>query len=409
MTDSDRPAVLGGVPVREGKAYPSWPQWDAHEREALVRTLESGAWWSGRGDETERFAAEFAAFQGARHGLALTNGTHTIEAALAACGVGEGDEVIVPALTFVATAGAVLAVNATPVIVDVDAGSLTIDVAAAEAAITERTRAIVAVHVAGAACDVDALTELCARRALHLIEDCAHAHGSTWRGHGLGSFGAFGSFSFQASKLMTAGEGGALLTGDDELRARALAYTNCGRVEGEHFYHHATYGTNLRMSEWQATVLRAQLARFPEQHARRNANARALSDALATIPGLRAQTRDARQELQGYYCYVVHYDDEAFAGLPLRAFERALAAEGIPLTVSYPSLDTLDVVRTARFGPRLRTLEPVVHDPCRARQVAAATVWMEHRVLLAEEDDVLDVARACARVHRHAAEVGAAT
>lgn len=405
MVNADRPAALGGTPVRAGKPYAAWPQWDDREREALARTLESGAWWSGTGEETTQFAAEFAAFQSARFGLALTNGTHTLEAALAACGVGEGDEVIVPAMTFVASASAVLAVNATPVIVDVDPGSLTIDLTAAEAAITPRTRAVVAVHVAGAACDIEALVALCGRHGLRLIEDCAHAHGSTWNGRGLGSFGAFGSFSFQASKLMTAGEGGALITNDDALRAAALAYTNCGRVEGEHFYHHATYGSNLRMTELQATILRAQLARFPEQHVRRNARARVLSNTLAEIPGLRAQARDARQDAQGYYCYVFHYDADAFAGLPLRAFEAALTAEGIPLTVSYPSLDSVDVMRTARFGPRLRSLRPVVHDPVRARHASGSTVWMEHRVLLASDDDVLDVARACARIQRHAASL----
>lgn len=406
MSDGDRPAILGGTPVRAGKHYPGWPQWDDDERSGVLGVLDSGAWWSGDGDEAATFAGELAAFQGAAHGLALTNGTHTIEAALAACGVGEGDEVIVPGLTFVASASAVLAVNATPVIVDVDALSLCIDVAAAEAAITERTRAIVAVHVAGAACDLDALGALCSARGIHLIEDCAHAHGSTWRGRGVGSWGSFGSFSFQASKLMTAGEGGALTCNDERLRAAAQSYVNCGRVEGEHWYHHATYGSNLRMSEWQGAVLRAQLRRFPQQHERRNAAAAILGDALRAIPGLAPQVRDTRQERQGYYCYVFHYDADAFAGLPLPAFERALAAEGVPLGVSYPSLNTLDVFRAGRFGPRLRASAPAI-DYARvslpaSEHAAGSTVWMEHRVLLASDDDVLDVARACEKLQRAA-------
>ena len=175
---SDRPAILRGTPVRAGKSWPAWPQWDDSEREGLAAVLESGAWSSARGEQANLWANEFAAMQGARHGLALTNGTHTLEAALAACDVGEGDEVIVPALTFVATATAALAVRATPVPVDVDAETLCIDPASAEAAIGERTRAIVPVHIGGRLCDMDALGELCKRHGLAMVEDCAHAQGS---------------------------------------------------------------------------------------------------------------------------------------------------------------------------------------------------------------------------------------
>jgi dTDP-4-amino-4,6-dideoxygalactose transaminase len=163
------PALLGGVPVATPDTYPSWPQWGDREREELLATLASGAWWTGDGERAYRFAREFARYQGAAAGYPFTNGTQTLEAALVACGVGEGDEVIVPAMTFVASASAVLAVNATPVIVDVDGDTLCIDVEAAAAAIGERTRAIIAVHVAGAVCDLDLLVPLCERNALHLI------------------------------------------------------------------------------------------------------------------------------------------------------------------------------------------------------------------------------------------------
>ena len=277
MTSDNRAAILGGQPLIAAP-FPRWPVWDDREREALSATLESGGWWDGDGERAARFASDFAAYQGARHGLAMTNGTHTLETALAACDVGEGDEVIVPGMTFVASAGAVLAVNATPVLVDVDPETLCLDAAAAEAAITERTRAIMVVHVAGAAADLDALTALCARRGLHLIEDCAHAHGTFWRGRGVGSWGSFGSFSMQSSKLMTAGEGGVLTCNDDRLRDLARSYANCGRVEGEWFYHHVRYGANLRMTEWQGAVLAAQLERFPEQNRTRNRNALAMGE-----------------------------------------------------------------------------------------------------------------------------------
>ena len=407
-TRLDKPAVLGGQPVRLSD-YPSWPIWDHHEREGLLEVLEAGGWWQGNGNVAATFAAEFAAYHGARFGMALTNGTHTLEAALAACDVGDGDEVIVPAMTFIASASAALAVNAAPVLVDIDPDTLCIDPAAAEAAITPRTRAIVAVHVAGAAADLDALTDLCARRGLKLIEDCAHAHGTFWRGRGVGSWGDFGSFSMQRSKLMTAGEGGVLICNDEELRDTAWAYADCGRVKGEWFYHHATYGSNLRMSEWQGAVLRGQLQRFPEQNRVRNENALALNAALDEIPGIRAPRRDPRMDTQGNYCFVFHYDPQEFAGLPLRRFEAALAAEGIPMGVSYPSLTDLSVFRNRNFAPRLREHAPDIdysslHLP-RAEHAAATTVWLQHRLLLAEREDVLDVARAVARIQEHAADI----
>jgi dTDP-4-amino-4,6-dideoxygalactose transaminase len=408
----ETPAILGGAPVRTAD-YPSWPVWDVHERENLLSVLDAGGWWSGNGNVAATFANDFAAYHGAAHGLALTNGTHTLEAALAACDVGEGDEVIVPGMTFVASASAALAVNATPILVDVDADTLCIDVAAAEAAITPRTRAIIAVHVAGAAADLDALVELCDRHDLALIEDCAHAHGTFWRGRGVGSWGDFGSFSMQRSKLMTAGEGGVLICNEEGLRDRAWSYADCGRTKGEWFYHHGRYGSNLRMTEWQGAVLSAQLERFPEQNAIRNDNAVALNAALDEVPGLRAPRRDPRMDSQGNYCFVFHYDAEQFAGLPLDGFERALAAEGIPMGVSYPSLSDLALFREGNFGPRLRASAPAVdyaslHLPV-AEHAAASTVWLQHRLLLADREDVLDVARAAARIQAHAADIVAAS
>jgi dTDP-4-amino-4,6-dideoxygalactose transaminase len=408
----ERPAVLGGTPVRQ-RDYPSWPVWDEHERSALLGVLDAGGWWQGNGTVAATFAADFAAYHGAAFGMALTNGTHTLEAALVACDVGDGDEVIVPGMTFVASAAAVLAVNATPVLVDIDADTLCIDPAAAEAAITPRTKAIVAVHVAGAAADLDALTDLCARRGLRLIEDCAHAHGTFWRGRGVGSWGDFGSFSMQRSKLMTAGEGGVLICNDEALRDAAWAYADCGRVKGQWFYHHATYGSNLRMTEWQGAVLSGQLQRFPDQNRIRNDNALALNAALDEIPGVRTPRRDPRMDSQGNYCFVFHYDAEQFAGLPLRRFEAALAAEGVPMGVSYPSLTDLAVFRNRNFAPRLREHAPTIdystqHLP-RAEHAAASTVWLQHRLLLAEREDVLDVARAVARIQAHAADIAVAS
>ena len=404
----DSPAILGG-PVTRSTDYPAWPIWDDAERTLLGQALEAGGWWQGDGEVAKQFANDFAQYHSAAFGLAMTNGTHTIEAALAACDVGEGDEVIVPGITFVASAGAVLAVNATPVLCDIDPDTLCLDAVAAEAAITPRTKAIIVVHVAGAAADLDALTDLCSRRGLRLIEDCAHAHGTFWRGRGVGSWGDFGSFSMQQSKLMTAGEGGVLICNDEELRDRAWAYADCGRAKGEWWYHHPTYGSNLRMTEWQGAILTAQLGRFPKQNEIRNTNAVALCQALSAIDGVRPQRRDERMDSQGNYCFVFHYDAAAFGDMPLRLFETALAFEGVPVGVSYPSLNGLAMFRNANFGPRLRASAPqidyaAVQLPV-AEHAAGSTVWLEHRILLAELEDVLDVSRAVAKIQNHAKRI----
>jgi dTDP-4-amino-4,6-dideoxygalactose transaminase len=395
--------------VRVGKSWPSWPQHDQTERELLEATLESGKWSSSRGEQAALLATEFAAFQDARYGIPLANGSCSLEAALAACEVGEGDEVIVPALTFVTTAIAALAVNAIPIFVDVDPNSLCIDVAAAEAAITDRTQAVIPVHLAGSACDLDALVDLCERRDLALIEDCAHAHGTRWRGRGVGSFGKFGSFSFQEGKLMTAGEGGALITNDETLRARAWSYANCGRTEQGHWFDHVTYGTNMRMTEWQGAVLQAQLRRLPEQNRVREERARLLDTELEKIPGLRPQGGDPRMDHRSRYSYVFNYDATEFAALPLQGFILALAHEGIVAGESYPSLNSLELFRESKFGRRLQVNAPRIDYGSislpHSEKAAASTVWLDHRMLLAEPDDVLDIVRAVSRIRAHAGAV----
>lgn len=407
------PAIIGGTPVRADNSWPSWPQHDEAERELIEATLQSGKWSSARGQQASRLASEFATFHDARYGVPLANGSCSLEAALAACDVGEGDEVIVPALTFFSTAAAVLAMNGTPILVDVEADSLCVDVAAVEAAITDRTRAVIPVHLAGAACDLDALVELCRRHDLALIEDCAHAHGTRWRGKGVGSFGSFGSFSFQEGKLITAGEGGVLITNDEALRARAWSYANCGRAEEGDWLNHVSYGTNLRMTEWQGAVLTAQLRRLPEQNRVREERARLLDQGLERIPGVRPQRSDPRVDSRGRYAYVFHYDAAEFGSLQVDGLIRALRREGILAGPSYPSLNTLEIFKRGNFAPRMRSGAPRIdygslHLP-RAEKAAIGTVWLDHRMLLAGPDEILDIAQAVARIQAHARAVRLAT
>jgi dTDP-4-amino-4,6-dideoxygalactose transaminase len=277
-------ALFGGKRTKT-KPFPLWPQFDDAEREALKEVLESRIWWRTPGTKTLEFEQAFASFHGARHGIAVTNGTAALEVTMAALGIGAGDEVIVPDFTFVATASAVLFANALPVLVDVMPDSYCLDPKLAEAAITPRTKAIIAVHMGGHPADLDALTEIADRHGIALIEDSSHAHASEWRGKRIGTFGLAGTFSFQSSKLMTAGEGGIIITNDDAFERNTRSVHDCGRMPGEWFYSHFIYRSNYRLSEWQGAVLSAQLGRLDEQTRRRHENARLLDRELSKIPG----------------------------------------------------------------------------------------------------------------------------
>jgi len=403
-------AINGGAPVRT-MPYPPWPQWAAGERERLLAVLESGHWWSTQGSEVGQFEAEWATFTATRHCVAVTNGTHALEVALLGSGVGAGDEVIVTAYTFFASASAVACVNAVPVLVDVDPDTFCIDPDAVEAAITPRTRAVIAVHLAGHPADLDRLTAICARHDIALIEDCAHAHGSRWKGTPVGGFGQAGTWSFQQSKLMTAGEGGAITLRDPTIAASSRSFSDCGRRPGEWFYSHFVLGGNFRMTEWQGAVLRAQLSRFAAQNRTRNENALFLNDELARIPGVIPQARDARTTSQGYYCYVVRIDEAQF-GLSRDAIMPALAAEGMPLTMSYPTVHALDAFRHAGgLAPRHRSRQawpdyanaqlPV------ATRTAATTLWIKHQLLMGTRRDAADLVAALAKLYAHRDELRA--
>lgn len=372
--------------------------------------LDSGAWCSARGSEVERFTEEFTQFQAVPHGVAVTNGSQALEAALAACGVEVGDEVIVPALTFVATATAVLAVNAVPVIVDVDPGSFCIDPAAVEAAMSPRTRAIIAVHLGGTACDMDALLELCRSRDVALIEDCAHSHGTRWRGKGTGAIGDLGGFSFQQSKLLTAGEGGMVTARSEDLIERAWTYANCGRARDGRWYEHVAYGTNLRMTEWQGAVLRQQLRRLPAQHKRREERADLLDAALAALPGIQPQRGDERMDSRARYAYAIRFDPKEFGGLPRAGLEAALEREGIRLSFSYPCLNELEIFRDGNFAPSAAAAAAykAAHVP-QSEAVRDSTIWIDHTVLLADAEGALDVVRALDRIQAHAKAVALRT
>ncbi len=340
-------AINGGTPVRS-TAYPAWPHGDDREIEAVTDVIRSGDWggFPEPGRYGGRFEEAFAAYQGATHGVLMANGTITMEVALKALGIGWGDEVIVPALTFAATGYAVIAAGALPVIVDVTPDTWCIDPALVEAAITPRTRAVMPVHIGHHMADMDRIMEIANKHGLAVVEDCAHAHGQQWRGRGAGCIGDFGSFSHQSSKILTAGEGGTLLTGDEDLARRAHSLIDCGRAKDPEEKEY-TFGANYRLGELHAALLVVAMERFPAQVAERAENGTRFEEQVAQVPGVRVMPHDPRITRWSFYNYILAIDPEAFAGRTNSAVAAAMEVEGIPAEVQYPSMNRYELFQPA--------------------------------------------------------------
>ncbi|MRR56874.1 MAG: DegT/DnrJ/EryC1/StrS aminotransferase family protein [Deltaproteobacteria bacterium] len=332
-------AIDGGTPIRD-RAFAVWPHFDKDEVEAASRVLLSGKvnYWTG--EECIRFEKEFAAACACEFAISLANGTVALELALIGLGVGPGDEVIVPSRTFIATASSVVARGATPVIADVDADSGNLTVETITAAITPRTRAVIPVHMAGWPCDMDAILAIANEYRLYVIEDCAQAHGATYKGRPVGSFGNCAAFSFCQDKIMTTGgEGGMLVTNDETLWRRAWEYKDHGKswdavYRADHpkgfRWLHESFGSNFRMTEMQAAIGRQQLAKLPEWMEKRRSNVRILLNEFSGIRGLRCPWPG---EAFGHACYKFYSFlnlEELGPGWDQVRIIEAINAEGVP-------------------------------------------------------------------------------
>ncbi|MGW0875517.1 DegT/DnrJ/EryC1/StrS family aminotransferase [Streptomyces sp. NPDC002740] len=381
---------------RPAPTFPAWPQFDDTEREALERALAQGQWWRMGGSEVASFEEEFAEYHGARHALAVTNGTHALELALQTMGVGPGDEVIVPAFTFISSSQAVQRLGAVSVPVDVDPGTYCIDVAAAAAAITPRTKVIMPVHMAGLLADMDGLEKLAADAGVALLQDAAHAHGARWRGRRVGELGSIAAFSFQNGKLMTAGEGGALVFPDEEMYERAFLRHSCGRPRTDRHYLHQVAGTNMRLNEFSAAVLRAQLARLDGQITVREERWPVLSALLAGIPGVQPQADDDRTDRNPHYM--------AMFRLPGWSEERRnalvdrLVEAGLPAFAAFRAIYRTDAFWETNAPEG--TVDEVAARCPNAEAISADCVWLHHRTLLGSVPALTDAAAIVAELVR---------
>jgi dTDP-4-amino-4,6-dideoxygalactose transaminase len=400
-------AIRGGAPLRT-KPWPQWPQHDHREVENLTRVVESGNWGGFPSPNVVggEFARRFAEHHGAAHGITTTGGTTALEISLRACGLQPGDEVLVPALTFYATAFAALAQGFKPVFVDIDPDSWCIDANQIERHITPDTRAILPVHLGSRMTDMDRIGEIARARGLRVIEDCAHMHGGAWQGRGAGTLGDAGCFSFQSSKLMTCGEGGIILTNDDELAARCQAYMNSGR--GTTTDRTASEGTilgwNYRMTEFQAAVLLAQLQRLPEQIERRNRNIAHLERRVADIEGISMLPHDERMTTKSGYGVILRYDEDAWRGISRNRFARALHAEGMRIEAAF----YVPVYRSPLFAWKDAPVQVDYTDvrcPVAERAAFKQMIWLPHEIFLGEESDVDDLCDGILKLREHIDEL----
>lgn len=317
-----QPVSIADAP---GMSLPGWPIFDARERRAVMRVLRSGKvnYWTGQ--EVSKFEAEFATYLGVPHAIAVANGTLALELALQSLGIGAGDEVIVPSRTFIATASAVAMRGAVPVVADIDPASQNMTAEAIAPLISERTRAIIPVHLAGWPCDMDSLMTLARNHRLWVIEDCAQAHGARYRGKPVGTIGHVGAYSFCQDKIMsTGGEGGMLVTADDAVRERAWSFKDHGKNEAavraprpnRYSFRpvHDSFGTNWRMTEMQAAIGREQLRKLDGWVARRRRNALRLAGHLMANPAIEVPVPPKHIEHSFYKLYALVRPDRLRRG-----------------------------------------------------------------------------------------------
>ena len=407
-------AILGGAPQRT-RPFSPWPQYTADDLARLHTVLESRNWggYPFPNQLASEFAHDFAEYHGAKYGCCVVNGTIALVVALQAAGIKFGDEVIVPAYTWDGTAAAVLFAGGVPVFADIDPDTYCLDIESARRAITPRTRAIIPVHLAMRFADMSALLKLAREHKLVLIEDCAHVHGGEYQGHGAGSAGDLGCFSFQSSKIMTAGEGGIVITSRLDCFELVQSIVNCGRASATDQFKKRVIGSNYRITEFQAALLKGQLEQLPAFAARRVRNATLLTKRLAGIEGISPLPPQPGLSREAIYNYVFRYRRPE---VTRDVFVAALDREGIPCDGRfYEPVYRSDLFRVnPEDFPQLKIgREKTVdysHDDCPVAEHAAyeESVWLPQFMLLGEEQDVEDIAGAVRKVVTNLKELASA-
>lgn len=384
------------------KNFP-WPIFDESDVNEVTNVARSGAWGNPDcGGLVEKFEKEFAAYCGSRFAITCANGSVALRLALIASGVRPGDEVIVPPYTFIATASIVIEANCVPVFVDIDPDTYNLDPEKIEAAITPKTKAIIPVHFAGLACDMDKIMAIAKRHNLFVIEDAAHAHGGEYKGKKLGTIGHAGCFSFQSSKNLNSGEGGIVTTDDENLFDKINSLRNVGRVKGGMWYEHHYLGCNYRITQFQAALLSNQLKRLDEQTKKRDENGKYLSELLSKIDGVQPLVRGRGETRHTYHLFIFRYNKSKFNGLPKKAFAERLAKEGVPASMGYPIPLYQQTVFKEKNFLCYAIPEEVdytnVHCPVAEKACYDEAVWILQHAMLGAREDMENFARAIRKI-----------
>ncbi len=410
---SDKPAALGGKPVR-GKPFPKWPIFDEREDRAVVDVVRSGHWFRGSGKQVQTFEKAWAETTGAKYCIATNSGTSALFTSLAAVGVSAGDEVIVAPYTFIATVNVILLHHALPVFVDTDPETMQIDASKIEAAITDRTRAILPVHLGGSAADLDRILAVARKHKLAVVEDACQSHLAEWRGRPLATWGDTGCFSFQASKNLNCGDGGAILTSSEQLADQCYSFHNNCRARqtsSNDFSYRSSRGGNFRLSEFQGAILNAQLTRLPDQMRIREQNAAYLRTLIKDVPGIIPAKTYEGCTRHGYHLFMFRYLPEHFAGLSRQKFLKVLSSEGIVgCNAGYGMLNRERFIKdtlASRSYQRLFPAETLAQWPertsCPANdKLSEQAAWFTQHTLLGPKTDMDQIAEAIRKIQRHA-------
>lgn len=405
-------AILGGRPSFAG-FWPGWPVIGALEEQELLKVLHSGQWCRLGSKTTPHFEEEFRGMTGSEHALATSSGTTALSTLLGALDIGPGDEIIIPPYTFIATYNVIVQNYALPIFVDVDIESFQIDAAKIEAAITPHTRALMPVHIGGSPFDVDTVMKIAAKYNLPVIEDACQAHFAEWKGKSVGNFGVGGAFSFQASKNLNSGEGGAIITNNEDFYKKCYSFHHQGQgsdsaslIPGS-----GTRGSNFRLTEFQAGILLAQMTRIPEQIKKRFENAQYLTEMLSEIPGITPAKLYEGVTRSAYHLYMFRYDKQQFAGMDRSKFIGALNAEGVPCSPGYVSLIQDAYVRNLAqnkhylkiYGEkRMKLWLDQLSCPANDRLCGEEAVWLTQTMLLGSKSDMEMIAKGIRKISREA-------
>ena len=408
-----KPAILGGTKLHQG-SFPSWPIFDEHEEQALAAVVKSAKWGRLIGSKVAQFEEAYQKLTGAKHCVATSAGTTALLTSLGALGIGPGDEVILPPYTFIATYNAIVFHYALPVFADVDINSFQVDAAKIAQVTTEQTKAILPAHIGGATGDMDAIVAAGNKNKIPVIEDACQAHLAEWRGRFVGQSGLAGCFSFQASKNLTAGEGGMIITNDDDFAARCYNFHNHGHgrpVGGKNFS--GERGANFRMTEFQGSLLLAQLMRLEAQAKTRDQNAALLDRLLSEIPGIQPARPPQGCTRRSHHLYMFRYNPEAFAGLSRAKFSAAMAKEGFSCSTGYISLLADPYVQGLAQNPHYQKIygketmaKWVERNRCPVTEkLSSEALWFTQTTLLGTQEEMEQIAEAIRRIQKNAGEI----